>query len=174
MVYAYLPTYSSTPQTCIVDSAGVVGANLTIDVALEDGKAIPRISYYSNSCVRPKLAYLVDTEGSLSAGAEEDEFTGKWEVTVIPTTKTLNMSSAQYNKINVAVWKTTAGVLTDCLDSSTFSQTNVSSSNSKTNTVNSFTSDSYGFVYGNGTSNAILGYSVKQGSNSTIETAQMK
>ena len=175
VVYAYLSSYNATPQTCIVDSAGVVGSNLTIDVALDDsGNAIPRISYYSSSCVRPKLAYLVDAENTSAAGTVDDEFTGKWEVTVVPTANTLNMSSAQYNKINVAVWKTSSGELTNCLDSDTFSQTKVSLDNATTNNGSSFTSDSYGFVYGNGTSNAILGYAVKQGSNSTIETAQMK
>lgn len=174
VVYAYLPTYDSQPQTCVVDSSGVVGTNLTIDVAIENGKAIPRISYYSNSCVKPKLAYLVETGSNLSEGVEEDEFTGKWEVTVIPTSQTLNMQSSQYNKINVAVWKTAGGVLTNCLDSTTFSQTNVSANNSKEHILASFKSTSNGMVYGNGTSNAVLGYSVKKGSNSTIETAQMK
>jgi hypothetical protein len=174
VVYAYLPTYSSTPQTCIVDSSGVVGTNLTIDVALEDGKAIPRISYYSNSCVRPKLAYLADTSSVNPDGSDEEVFTGKWEITVVPTEKTLNMQSAQYNKIHVDVWKTTEGVLTNCLDSETYTQTATSDSNDTENTLNAFKSNSYGFVYGNGTSHAIMGYAVKQGSNSTIETAQMK
>ena len=178
LVYAYLASYDSTPQTCVVDSSGVVGTNLTIDVAMngsgESAKPIPRISYYSSSCVRPKLAYLADTTSVNPAGADEEEFTGEWEITVVPTGNTINTQSAQYNKINVAVWKTAAGVLTNCTDSDTFTQTNVSSSNSKTNEVNSFNSVSYGQVYGNGTSNAILGYTVKNGSNSTIETAQMK
>ena len=178
MVYAYLSSYDATPQTCVVDSSGVVGTNLTIDVAMDDSgesaKAIPRISYYSNSCVKPKLAYLADTTSVNPAGADDEEFTGKWEITVVPTGSTLNTQSAQYNKINVAVWKTAAGVLTNCTDSNTFTQTNVSSDNAKTNNVNAFNSDSYGQVYGNGTSHAILGYAVKNGTNSTIETAQMK
>ena len=178
LVYAYLSSYNATPQTCVVDSSGVIGTNLTIDVAMDDSgesaKAIPRISYYSNSCVKPKLAYLADTTSVNPAGADDEEFTGKWEITVVPTGSTLNTQSAQYNKINVAVWKTAAGVLTNCTNSNTFTQTNVSSDNAKTNNVNAFNSDSYGQVYGNGTSNAILGYAVKNGTNSTIETAQMK
>ena len=31
---------------------------------------------------------------------------------IIPTPKTLNMQSAQYNKINVGVWKDTTGKIT--------------------------------------------------------------
>ncbi len=177
IVYAYLESYSdNNPKVCVVDSAGVVGSNLTIDVALnENNKAIPRISYYSNSCVRPKLAYLVDTITSNPAGAIEEEFTGKWEVTVVPIEgeKTLNMQSAQYNKINVAVWKTVEGVITTSNDTNTYTPGTETAANNK-NILNAFNSDSYGFVYGNGTSNAVLGYAVKNDSGSTIETAQMK
>ena len=67
----------TTPDVCVVDSAGVVGSNLTIDVALDSvGNAIPRIGYYSNSCVRPKLAYLVDTTTANPEGAVEEELGG--------------------------------------------------------------------------------------------------
>ena len=178
IVYAYLESYDDNePQVCVVDSAGVVGSNLTIDVALdsEDGPAIPRIGYYSNSCVRPKLAYLVDTTTSNPEGAVEEEFTGKWEVSVVPIEegRTLNMQSAQYNKINVALWKTRGGVLTNSNDTNTFSPGTQTAADN-VNTLNSFDSTSYGFVYGNGTSNAVLGYAVKEGAGSTIETAQMK
>ncbi len=178
IVYAYLESYDDDePKVCVVDSAGVVGSNLTIDVALdsEGGKAIPRISYYSNSCVRPKLAYLVNTTIENPEGAVEEEFTGKWEVTVVPIEegRTLNMQSFQYNKINVALWKTAAGVLTSSNDTNTYTPGTQTAANN-VNTPNSFKSTSYGFVYGNGTSNAVLGYAVKNGSGSTIETAQMK
>ena len=177
MVYAYLESYDDTnPKVCVVDSAGVVGSNLTIDVALDsEGKAIPRISYYSNSCVRPKLAYLVNTTTSNPEGAVEEEFTGKWEVTVVPIEegRTLNMQSFQYNKINVALWKTQEGALTTSNDTDVFTPGTQTAANN-VNTPNSFKSTSYGFVYGNGTSNAVLGYAVKEGAGSTIETAQMK
>ncbi len=165
LVYAYLSSYDASPVTCIVDSSGVVGSNITIDVALDSSgtKAIPRIGYFSNSCVKPKIAYLVDTD-SINDGAVEETFTGKWESSIIPTPKTLNMQSAQYNKINVGVWKDTTGKITDSTPGT--SETHQSGS--------SFDSDSYGFVYGNGTDNAVLGYSVKKGSNSTVETAQMR
>lgn len=176
LVYAYLSSYDDTsPQTCVVDSSGVIGSNLTIDVALnENNNAIPRISYYSNSCVRPKLAYLADTSSVNPAGAEEDEFTGKWEVTTVPTKSTMNMQSMQYNKINVAVWKDNDGVITGSTNECFTANDKKSGNNSKTNTTSSYNSDSYGYVYGNGTSNAVLGYTVKSGSASTIETAQMK
>ena len=83
------------------------------------------------------------------------------------------MQSAQYNKINVALWKTRGGVLTTSNDTNTFSPGTQTAADN-VNTLNSFNSTSYGFVYGNGTSNAVLGYAVKNGSGSTIETAQMK
>ena len=169
VVYAYLSSYNASPVTCVVDSAGVVGSNLTIDVALdsEGENAIPRISYYSNSCVKPKLAYLVNTESANPDGAVDEEFTGKWEITVVPTPKTLNMQSALYNKINIAVWKNDSGAIKNSVEKPAGTPDNK-------NELNSFQSDSYGFVYGNGTSNAVLGYAVKEGAGSTIETAQMK
>ena len=115
LVYAYLPSYDGTAQTCVVDSNGVLGSNLTIDVALdENGKAIPRIGYYATSCIRPKLAYLINGVDSVTG------------------------TSSTYNK------------------------------------ANSYSSQSYGFVYGNGTANPVMGYAVKNGSGDTIETAQMK
>ena len=175
LVYAYLASYNATPQTCVVDSSGVTGSNLTIDVAIDgDGNAVPRIGYYETSCIRPKIAYIADASISALAGTDNDAFTGKWEVSVVPTTKTVNMQSAQYNKINVAVWKTASGILTTSADGNFTAFDKTSANNSKTNTPNSFASTSNGFVYGNGTSNAVLGYAVKNGSNSTIETAQMK
>ena len=87
VIYAYIEKYDepNNVKTCIVDSNGIVGDNLMIDVALENGKAIPRISYYNSSSKKPKLAYLVDTTEENPDGAKDDLFTGKWEVTVIPT-----------------------------------------------------------------------------------------
>ena len=72
LVYAYLSSYSASPSTCVVDSSGVIGSNLTIDVALDSSEnAIPRIGYYATSCIRPKLAYRVNTNSTASAGADD-------------------------------------------------------------------------------------------------------
>ena len=165
LVYAYLSNYSATPATCVVDGSGVIGSNLTIDVALDASeKAIPRIGYYATSCIRPKIAYLVDTTSTAPAGSEDEVFTGKWECAVVPTASNVNMQSNQYNKINVGVWKEN-GVVTS-------SKTGTSS---YTNTPNSYNSTSYGYVWGNGTSNPVLGYTIKVSSSSdAIETAQMR
>ena len=55
--YAKLPafgtTYNESTMSCVVDSNGMVGSNLTLDVAYdkaasEGGKAIPYISYYGS------------------------------------------------------------------------------------------------------------------------------
>ena len=165
LVYAYLSSYSATPSTCVVDGSGVIGSNLTIDVALDaSGNAIPRIGYYATSCIRPKLAYRVDTASAAPAGSDDEAYTGAWECSVVPTDSSVNMQSNQYNKINVGVWKS-SGVITS----------STSGTSSYTNTPNSYSSTSYGFVYGNGTSNAVLGYTIKVNSSSdAIETAQMQ
>lgn len=167
LVYAYLPTYDGTAQFCVVDANGVVGSNITIDVALNaSGVAVPRIGYYATSCIRPKIAYLVDTSSNSPAGSEDDAFTGYWECSVIPTSSSVNMQSNQYNKMNVAVWK----------DADTGIVKNSTTGNSTyKNTPKSYDSTSYGYAYGNGTANAVMGYAIKVSSSSdAIETAQMK
>jgi len=99
LVYAYLDSYQGTPKTCVVDSNGVVGSNITIDVAMKgsgtNSKAVPQIGYYATSCIRPKLAYLYDTSATDITGSSEDAFTGVWECTVIPTNSNVNMQSNQ-------------------------------------------------------------------------------
>ncbi|MCR5725038.1 MAG: hypothetical protein K6G80_08140 [Treponema sp.] len=166
LVYAYLPTYNGKVSTCVVDSNGVIGSNITIDVALDaNGKAVPRIGYYATSCVRPKLAYLVDTSSTAAAGAEDDAFTGAWECTIVPTTSSVTTQSNQYNKMNVGIWKDSDGKVT----------TSTTGTSSTSNTPNGYSSESYGFVYGNGTANAVMGYAIKVNSSTdAIETAQMQ
>ena len=168
LIYAYIENYNEPGQvkTCIVDSSGIVGDNLTIDVALDNsGKAIPRISYYNSSSKRPKLAYLVDTTEVNPAGARDDAFTGKWECSVIPTSSKIDLSDTG-NKINVGVWKDSAGIVKNST-----ATTKIQS----VDWVKNYYSTSYGIVGGNGTANPVLGYIIKKDSTSnTIETAQMK
>lgn len=165
LVYAYLPSYDGTVQTCVVDSNGVVGSNLTIDVALSGDKAIPRIGYYATSCIRPKLAYLVDTSSYNPDGSKGDAVTGAWECTVVPTPSVIEMQSNQYNKMNVGIWKDSNGVVKASVHNE-----NTFTKNNKTD----YGASSYGQVWGNGTANAVMGYAVKNGTGDTIETAQMK
>ena len=75
-----------------------------------------------------------------------DLFTGNWEVSLIPTS-----SYVCEDNMNVAVWKNN-GVIT--------------TSTRPNNTGNN--------VYGNGTSQFVLGYATEVGVNGFIETAQMK
>lgn len=168
LVYAYASNYSSGFETCVVDSNGVVGSNLTLDVALDDNnKAVPFIGYYATSCIKPKYARFVGS--SLSGtidGSKNDEVTGKWEISVVPTDRVVEMQSNQHNDINIGVWK----------DSSSGSIKESSKGGSSTsNTSSGYSSTSNGQIFGNGTKNPVLGYAIKYGSSSdTIETAQMK
>ena len=186
LCYAYLPASnkgipsgSSSFMTCIVDGNGVVGSNLTIDVAKNGARIVPYIGYYSTSSIRPKMAFyvgetLVDSEElilgfttNISDGTIDDEFTGSWECSIVPTVNTVEMQSNLHNDINIGVWKTSDGEIT---------APNVSGRQSSTrNNVNGYSSSSYGQVYGNGTSNPVLGYAIKHGSSGdNIETAQMR
>jgi len=160
LLYAYLDSYSdATPDSCTVDSYGIVGTNITIDTAKVGTNIIPYIGYYTPSSVRPKYAYLVDTSQKAPAGVVNDEYTGAWEITLLPTT-----SSVPQDNINVGVWKTSAGDLT----------TSSSTVSSYTKTGSGYTATSYGFCYGNGTSNGVLAYQIKESTNGYIETAQKK
>lgn len=168
LVYAYLDSskkgkaaQTSDFNTCIVDSCGVLGDKLTIDVAYDtaDGDAIPYIGYYAASSVRPKYAYkapAAKTEAA-PAGSISDKVTGNWECIIVPTSSTINEeANGQYNKINVGVWKD-AGVL--------------KASTTGTNSNNT----SWGWAWGNGSKNAVLGYATAiNGVDGNIETAQLR
>jgi hypothetical protein len=165
--YAYLASYTNTaPETCIVDGSGVVGSNITLDVAKSNGIWIPYIGYYATSCVKPKYAYKVDTSNA-PAGSVDEEFTGKWEITVIPTTEILTMGSLGNNKINVGIWKDAdSWVLT--------SPSTTDGSNSSSHIGTTYGATCWDKCYGNGTTNPVLGYAIKNGTSGAIETAQKK
>ena len=169
LCYAYLDSYNdSSFETCVVDSNGVTGSNLTLDVAKdsEDGNWIPYIGYYATYCIKPKYAYKVDTSSMNPAGSVDDMFTQAWESMVVPTSSTIEMQSNQHNDINIAVWKNKdSGVL----------ENSKTGTNSHDTNNNGYNNDAFGYVYGNGTSNPIMGYAIKSGaSQNTIETAQLK
>ena len=179
--YAYLPAGKNTNAlstsdfyTCIVDANGVTGSNLTLDVAKVGSNWIPYIGYYITSCIKPKMAYRVDTSEFAPAGSIDDEFTGAWESSVIPTTKTVQMQSNQHNDINVGVFKDK--------DSGVIKTSYTTATNSNTNRSTGYNSNNaYGQIYGNnkkdenGNTYPIYGYVVKVGASSdVIETAQMK
>lgn len=173
--YAYLDTYSSDANTCTVDASGVVGEHLTLEVAVNaNGNSIPYIGYYTAAVKMPKYAYLVDpTDTDSSAtfvqtpdGVDVDErFTSSWEVTVVPSPS--RMTTNREDKVNIGIWKN-AGVLTD-------SKINGSVVNSsKENNLNGYSSENWSKTFGNGTSNAVLGYQITTSSGTCLETAQMR
>lgn len=167
LVYAYKSKYqASVFETCIVDGYGVVGSNLTLDVAKNaGGKWIPYIGYYATSCVKPKVAYIVDTSSNAPAGTIEDEVTKAWEISVIPTTNTIPLGSQGNNKMNVGVWK----------DKDSWQIKNsVTGDNTGSHSGHSYGATCWDKVYGNGTANPIVGYAIKSASNGYIETAQLK
>ena len=161
LVYAYLDSYLDvTPETCTVDSYGIVGTNITLDTAMVGGVAIPYIGYYTQSSVRPKFAYLANTASRAPAGVIADKYTGAWEIALLPTA-----SSVPQDRINVGVWKN-AG--TGALAPS------VSGTSTYVKTGSGYTATNYGFCYGNGTSNGVLAYQIKESTNGYIETAQKR
>ncbi|EFW36480.1 hypothetical protein HMPREF9554_03046 [Treponema phagedenis F0421] len=154
LVYAFLSRYDNTnPKTCIVDSYGLVGTHITLDVALNTkGNPVPYIGYYADFAGLPKIAYLKDgvanAADKIAAGAESDRMTGNWEISYVPS-----MSRPKRDRINAAVWKDTDGKI-------------------KNSTTGTDASDNErGSVYGNGTANPVLGYVIYTG---TLETAQKK
>jgi hypothetical protein len=168
VVYAYSSTTDVTAasqfSTCVVDSNGIVGSELTLDVAYTSasGYAVPYIGYYANFCIRPKLAYKV-TNANAAAGATNDFFTSKWEITVLPTASTV-----PEDHINVGVWKS-SGVIAK---SNSFTNKTLSTGDTYNVTNSGYSSTNYGEIHGNGTSNPILGYQTKSGTTGYIETAQ--
>ena len=190
LIYAYSSNYKSEEwDSCTVDSYGIIGSEISLDVAMSgsgnDAKPIPYISYYADSAVKPKIAYLNDVS-SISDGATQDYFTQKWEVSYLPTS-----SIVPKDHINVGLWKdgSTGEIVNSMIAGS-------SGNNSFTNWQNNYgtyknqslvtksqqwqknngNSDTahWGYKFANGTKNPMVAYQVGSGVSSTIETAQMK
>ena len=175
--YAYISDFKhpENAKTCIVDSYGIIGTELNIDVALNsNNESVPYISYYAGSNVRPKLAYLINTD-ALTANTslestEDDAFTGVWEVGIIPT-----LSIVPEDHINVGVWKDSNGIINYSTTDGTAPKADKSNIGNTTFSPGvGETEESYGEVYGNGSKNPVLAYAITKGANGYIETAQMK
>lgn len=159
--YVYLSDYTGTDiRTCTVDSYLDLGENITLEVAKVGNNQIPHIGYWGAYPKKPRYAYLAKPElltvenyiaGDLD-GTKTDMYTGVWECTIVPTT-----SKAIQDRVNVGVWKNQDGTI-------------------KASTTGTSSADVYyGKCYGNGTSNAVLGYVTAPNSTSGfIETAQLK
>lgn len=172
--YAYLDNYANpdAAKTCIVDSYGIVGTELNIDVALKDNKPVPYISYYGSSCARPKVAYWAGDESIATAsnldGAKDEAFTKSWEVSIIPSSSKISI-----DHINVGVWKDTSGNLTYSTTDGN-APNNIEPGEEDANRGVSEAGNEEGMIYGNGTKNPILGYAITKAASGFIETAQMK
>lgn len=194
--YAYLSDYtksadySESNDSVIVDSFTVVGERITIDagqVPVKVGEnttyvVVPYISYFNGTSRLPSVAKLVVPENGVmnykaqGTGTSDgnDIFTGNWEVSLVPSPKTLTVM--YYDKINIGLWKlnktvdaaTVKGVIVNSNDSD-FSGT-VKNKTSANNTAGK----SEGHIYGNGTANPILGYAIDSDIGTCFETAQMK
>lgn len=175
--YAYLPSYNPTTaynektDSCIVDACGIVGSDLTLDVARDaapadngTGMMIPYIGYYGST--GPKMAYMnpkaIPSTVTTTAGkssTENDMFTGYWEVTEVPTP-----SNAPKDRINVGVWKDENGVI----------KASTSTKTAKTPTGNTTTATD-AVTIGNGSKNPVVAYQIRPTSaQGYIETAQKK
>ena len=175
--YAYLSKYNDSfdmNNIVTVDNYDTVGQGLSIETYVKTisvggsnvERAVPVISYYMGAKQgRAKIAYLADPEKGAdfsytADGANSDtEFTGAWDVKLVP-----NLGGILNDRINVGLWKYTAtngtnlkGHLKSSITTATGSSTN-----------------EQGIVYGNGTSNPIVGYATRSGATYSIETAQMK
>ena len=166
--YAYIDDYASpsSAKTCIVDSYGIVGTELYLDVALKDSNPVPYISYYGSSCARPKVAYWAGTKSIATAaniyGAEDEKFTESWETSIIPSSSKISI-----DHINVGVWKDSSGNLTYSTKNGKDPGVDGTVGVSSAGTEN-------GMIYGNGSMNPILGYAITKAAGGYIETAQMK
>lgn len=179
--YAYKRSYTGTTVTTTVDSIFDTGTHVTLDVALVDSNPVPYIGYYAGS--KPKYAYLNKTDGYTTSEGLSGVVSGSdlvnqnWEISVIPTTSTLCLSSAE--KINVGVWKTDKGILNwSTKDGNEWNKkTAAAETNIGQTTWTQNGTSTKATVYGNGTKNGVVAYVVEnKGTNSItcLETAQKR
>ncbi|MBO4857634.1 MAG: SUMF1/EgtB/PvdO family nonheme iron enzyme [Treponema sp.] len=194
--YAYLSSYDdatyvenynspTTNKAVIVDSFTLTGERITIDAGLAqvpgttDYVVVPYISYYNNMAHLPVVAHPVikSTMNYAAQGidntSEYQIFTGDWEVSLVPSPKTITTNS--YDKINLALWKRAAangtepkGMIVTSLDSGFTGPAAGHTS------VDNTSDEQCGHIYGNGTKNPIMGYAVETSVGTALETAQMR
>lgn len=176
--YAYLSSYTATPSICVVDANGAVGTKCTIDVVKNDSKKqVPYISYQLIGGVatyNAKVAYRTDFTQDNFAGADEKDFyTGKWEISVVPTSSLLKDDT-----INIGLYRNSDGTAKAFTSNANWKSADILQYGGGAGT-SSFASVDNGtmnvgspsIVYGNNTANPIVGYGVESGA---IEMAQKK
>lgn len=176
--YAYLSSYKATPSICVVDANGAVGTKCTIDVVKNDsGKQVPYISYQLIGGVatyNAKVAYRTDFTQDNFAGADEKDFyTGKWEISIVPTSSLLKDDT-----INIGLWRDSDGTAKAFTSNENWKSADIlkyggTAGSSSFDSVYNGTMNvgSPSIVYGNNTANPIVGYGVESGA---IEIAQKK
>lgn len=175
--YAHLDSpaaeYNEATDSVKVDSFTITGERITLDVGKDsNGKVIPYISYFNGTARLPCVAKLVVPAGTepdykaQGTGTDdgEDMFTGNWEISLVPSPKTLTTN--YYDKMNICLWKKNGSIVRGDDDGFTISKDKTTNDNSS-GTTN-------GNIYGNGTANPILGYAIESTSGTCLETAQMK
>ena len=168
--YVYLPSYNSTYSEendyylidCVNGPYDEFGIDVAVDGTGNTGKAYPTISYYANGT--PKMATystgITKTSGKPEASWENDSFTGKWDVSYVPT-----KSNLLKDHISVAQPKNTNGVR------SAYGSATAAATGFKFNDTGATDT---GKSCGNGTTNPILGYAIREGSIGYLEIAQRK
>lgn len=167
--YAYLSSYTDkTPDVVTVDSFGAVGAKCTIDVASDGTHYVPYIGYQNNGYLgtpaASKIAYRTDFTSSTFEGSDSEDFvTGKWEISVIPTTNT-----PKDDQINLGLCKDSSGVMKS-FNGGINKWSGYDTSKTFSNSVSAVGDAT--IVYANGTANPVIGYGIDTGA---IEMAQKK
>lgn len=173
LLYTYVPVSEGVPQinsarTITVDSFLSVGTWCTIDVAKDpEGNHVPQIGYFVPACedtsAAARIAYPVlfdESKYPTLAGAEAEKFTGNWEISTVPTS-----NIPIIDRVNVGVYKNALGVIQEIpTGGSQYKKTSDPENN--TFPVSDSTT-----VFGNGTTNPAVVYSIDDG---PIELAQKK
>lgn len=165
LIYGYMSGYDQAAnfKTCVVDAYSQVGNRISIDTAVHANgdKVVPYISYFSDGLSSlPKMAYLpngVSSATDVVDGADADTtlFTGNWEVTLIPTSSVLQ----PYN-VGIGVWKDA--------DNKAIKQ-------QRTKADVAYSTTNYNQkCYANGSSELVVGYSIKANGVGYMETAMRR
>lgn len=165
LIYGYMSGYNKASEfkTCVVDAYSQVGNRISIETAVHatNGKVVPYISYFSDGLSSlPKMAYLpngVSSAADVVDGADADTtlFTGNWEVTLIPTSSVLQ----PYN-VGIGVWKDA--------DNKAIKQ-------QRTKADVAYSTTNYNQkCYANGSSELVVGYSIKANGVGYMETAMRR
>ena len=194
--YAYLLSYDddtyvedyenpTTNKAVIVDSFTITGERISIDAGLIQVPgsttyvAVPYISYFNGTARLPTIAHPVIksninyTAQGTGTNDGDDIFTGDWEVSLVPSSE--KVTTNYYDKINIGLWKRAVVVNEQpkgLIVANNDSQFSGDAKNRKSS--NNTSGGSNGHIYGNRSTNPIMGYVVESLTGTVFETAQMR